>query len=85
MENFWMYQVEKLEEEQAKQEQQTEQHDGDEVWTVFSLGMLCICSISENKFSCTCGEFRIVRMQQFFSFQRLRMVVSLYYELFFIS
>lgn len=29
-----MYQVEKLEEEQAKQKQQTEQHDGDEVWMV---------------------------------------------------
>lgn len=28
-----MYQVEKLEEEQAKQKQQTEQRDGDEVWT----------------------------------------------------
>lgn len=37
MENFWMYQVEKLEEEQAKQKQQTEQHAGDEVWTAFLL------------------------------------------------
>lgn len=40
MENFWMYQVEKLEEEQAKQKQETEQHDRDEVWTAcddFSL------------------------------------------------
>lgn len=34
MENYWMYQVEKLEEEQAKQKQQTDQHDGDEVWMV---------------------------------------------------
>lgn len=34
MENFWMYQVEKLEEEQAKRKQQTEQRDGDEVWMV---------------------------------------------------
>lgn len=41
MENFWMYQVEKLEEEQARKkeqagqqdEKQTEQQDGDEVWT----------------------------------------------------
>lgn len=47
MENFWMYQVEKLEEEQAKQKEQkeqTEQRDGDEVWTAcddFSFLLLC--------------------------------------------
>lgn len=37
MENYWMYQVEKLEEEQAKQKQQTDQHDGDEVWMVWRV------------------------------------------------
>lgn len=37
MENFWMYQVEKLEEEQAKQKQQTDQHDGEEVWMVLRV------------------------------------------------
>lgn len=35
MENFWMYQVEKLElEEQVRQRQQTERHDEDEVGSV---------------------------------------------------
>lgn len=49
MENYWMYQVEKLEEEEAKQEQQPGQHDGDEVWTVWPFHrrvevMVYICS-----------------------------------------
>lgn len=32
-----MYQVEKLEEQQAKKEQETDQHDGEEVWMVGSI------------------------------------------------
>lgn len=43
MENFWMYQVEKLEEEQAKQEQQTDQQDRDEVWTDFVMIFQLVC------------------------------------------
>lgn len=31
MENFWMYQVEKLEEEEAKRKEQTENREEDEV------------------------------------------------------
>lgn len=38
MENFWMYQVEKLEEEEAKRKERTEKREEDEVemnvWTV---------------------------------------------------
>lgn len=39
MENFWMYQVEKLEEEQAKQQQKQPKdlHHGVEVWTVWGV------------------------------------------------
>lgn len=39
MENFWMFQVEKLEEEEAKREKETEKREEDEVETnVWSLG-----------------------------------------------
>lgn len=40
MENFWMYQVEKLEEEEAKRKEQTESREEDEVlmniWSLWS-------------------------------------------------
>ena len=34
MENFWMYQAEKLEEEQAKWKKETDHHERDEVWLI---------------------------------------------------
>lgn len=46
MENFWMYQVEKLEEEQAKQKEQAQpQRDGEEVWVVRGWGAGVLLSI----------------------------------------
>lgn len=42
MENFWMYQVEKLEEEQAKQKQQMQQDDEEEVWMAHGYAALCL-------------------------------------------
>lgn len=39
MENFWMYQVEKLEEEEAKRKERTEKREEDEVeMKVWALG-----------------------------------------------